>query len=72
MRVARQGIWIGIGLSFIAMVLAALGYIPPFIGALLQEGIDIVVIINALRSGKLPQTREKEHASSLPVPSLVS
>lgn len=64
MQVARQCIWIGIGLSLVAMGFAALGYIPPFIGALLQEGIDIVVIMNALRAGKLPHTREKERAQA--------
>jgi heavy metal translocating P-type ATPase len=52
MRVARQGIAIGIGLSVVAMILAALGYIPPTEGALLQEGIDVLVILNALRAGR--------------------
>jgi len=52
MHVARQGIGIGIGLSIIAMALAALGYIPPTEGALLQEGIDVLVILNALRAGR--------------------
>jgi len=52
MRVARQGIGIGIGLSIIAMLFAALGYIPPTEGALLQEGIDVLVILNALRAGR--------------------
>ena len=32
------------------MVLAAFGYIPPIVGALLQEGIDVAVILNALRA----------------------
>jgi cation transport ATPase len=32
------------------MVIAALGYIPPTIGAMLQEGIDVAVIFNALRA----------------------
>lgn len=49
--VAVQGIWIGIGLSVLCMIFALLGYIPPLLGALIQEGIDIVVIINALRVG---------------------
>jgi len=47
--IAKQSIFIGIGLSTVLMVLAFLGYIPPIVGALLQEVIDIVVIINALR-----------------------
>ena len=51
LHIARQGIWIGIGLSSIAMVFAAAGYIPPAVGALLQEGIEIIVIFNALRVG---------------------
>lgn len=49
MKIARQGIWLGMGLSIIAMICAAFGLIPPTVGALLQEVIDICVIINALR-----------------------
>ncbi|GCF08683.1 hypothetical protein KDI_22470 [Dictyobacter arantiisoli] len=49
MRIAQQGIWIGMGLSGLAMVFAAFGYIPPAAGAILQEGIDVLVIFNALR-----------------------
>jgi heavy metal translocating P-type ATPase len=52
MRVALQGIWIGMGLSLIAMVCAAFGLIPPTLGAILQEGIDVLVIMNALRATK--------------------
>ncbi|HET9109589.1 MAG TPA: heavy metal translocating P-type ATPase [Ktedonobacterales bacterium] len=52
MRVARQGIGVGIGLSIIAMLFAAVGYIPPTQGALLQEVIDVIVILNALRAGR--------------------
>jgi heavy metal translocating P-type ATPase len=53
MLVARQGIWIGMALSGIAMLVAAFGYLPPTAGALLQEGIDVIVIINALRAGNI-------------------
>ncbi len=49
-QVARQSIVIGIGLSFIGMLFAFFGYIPPVYGAILQEVIDVVVIVNALRS----------------------
>jgi heavy metal translocating P-type ATPase len=50
MRIARQSIWIGLGLSGAAMLIAAAGYIPPTVGALLQEAIDVAVILNALRA----------------------
>jgi heavy metal translocating P-type ATPase len=50
MRIARESIWAGLGLSAVAMGFAALGYIPPTIGALLQEAIDVAVILNALRA----------------------
>jgi cation transport ATPase len=33
-----------------AMGVAAAGYLPPVAGALLQEGIDLAVILNALRA----------------------
>lgn len=51
-RVAKEGIWVGIGLSIAAMVVAAFGYLPPAAGAILQEGIDVLVILNALRAGR--------------------
>lgn len=54
LRVAKQGIWVGIGLSLLAMLFAAAGMIPPAAGALLQEGVDVIVILNALRAGKPP------------------
>lgn len=49
-HVALQSIFIGIGLSVIGMLFAFFGFIPPLSGAILQEVIDAVVIINALRS----------------------
>ncbi len=49
-RIALQSIVAGLGLSGIAMILAAFGLIPPVAGALLQQGIDIAVILNALRT----------------------
>jgi heavy metal translocating P-type ATPase len=48
--IARQSVLIGMGLSLAAMVVAAFGYLPPVAGALLQEGIDLAVIVNALRA----------------------
>jgi heavy metal translocating P-type ATPase len=48
--IARQSVIVGMGLSLAAMAVAAAGYLPPVYGALLQEGIDVVVIVNALRA----------------------
>lgn len=49
-RIARESALFGIGASIVAMIAAALGYLSPVAGALLQEGIDLVVILNALRA----------------------
>lgn len=52
--IARQSAVVGIGLSLGAMGFAALGYLPPAWGALLQEVIDVAVILNALRVLRVP------------------
>ncbi len=49
-RIAVQSAVVGMGLSLAAMVVAAIGWLPPAAGALLQEGIDVAVIGNALRA----------------------
>ncbi len=51
-HIAEESILWGIGLSILGMVIAMLGYIPPVTGAILQEGIDVSVILNALRSSR--------------------
>ncbi|HYM54759.1 MAG TPA: heavy metal translocating P-type ATPase [Solirubrobacteraceae bacterium] len=48
--IARQSVLAGMGLSLAAMAVAAVGYLPPVAGALLQEAIDLAVILNALRA----------------------
>jgi cation transport ATPase len=50
MRIARQSVYVGIGLSCVGMIAAALGYLAPVQGAVLQEVIDVAVILNALRA----------------------
>jgi P-type E1-E2 ATPase len=40
----------GIALSIIGMGAAAAGFLPPVIGACVQEGIDLLSILNALRT----------------------
>jgi iron-sulfur cluster repair protein YtfE (RIC family) len=47
--IALQSIMAGMALSGVAMIVAALGDLPPVAGALLQEAIDVAVILNALR-----------------------
>jgi P-type E1-E2 ATPase len=50
LRLARQSIWAGLGLSGLGMAAASLGWLPPVAGALAQEAIDVAVILNALRA----------------------
>ncbi len=49
-RIARQSVLFGIGLSICGMGLAAAGWLVPVAGAIAQEGIDVAVILNALRA----------------------
>lgn len=53
-KIAKQSIFVGLGLSLSFMVLAAFGFIAPVMGALLQEVIDAAVILNALRAALPP------------------
>ncbi len=46
----------GIALSLIGMGLAAAGYLPPVAGAIMQEVIDVVAVVNALRVAFPPKT----------------
>lgn len=49
-RIAVQSAAGGMALSLLAMVAALFGLLPPAAGALLQEAIDVLVILNALRA----------------------
>lgn len=53
--IAKQSIFTGIGLSSVLMVFALFGFIVPVVGALMQEAIDVVVILNALRARFRPR-----------------
>mgnify|MGYP003121136065 FL=1 len=48
-RILLQSVVGGMVLSIVAMGFAAMGYISPVMGAVLQEGIDVIAIVNALR-----------------------
>ena len=50
LHIARQSVIAGLALSLIGMGFAAFGYLPPVLGALTQEAIDVAVILNALRA----------------------
>jgi heavy metal translocating P-type ATPase len=49
-RIALQSVIAGMAMSLAAMGLAAVGVIPAVWGAILQEGIDVIVILNAMRA----------------------
>ena len=49
-HIATQSIMIGIAISVMLMIVAANGVIPAVVGAGLQEVVDVIVIINALRA----------------------
>jgi len=56
--IAIESVIGGMGLSVLAMGFAAFGYLPPLAGAVLQEAIDVVVILNALRALRVRGPRE--------------
>jgi len=54
--IALQSAIGGMAVSLLAMFVAAAGYLPPVAGALLQELIDVVAVLNALRASFPPAT----------------
>ncbi|MBS0556047.1 MAG: heavy metal translocating P-type ATPase [Proteobacteria bacterium] len=55
--IALQSVFAGMGLALVAMALAAVGWLPPLYGALVQEAIDVAVILNALRALRIQPLR---------------
>lgn len=51
--IALQSIWFGMAVSVGLMSIAAFGYLPATFGALMQEVVDIVAIVIALRALRL-------------------
>lgn len=51
--IAKQAIWFGIWLSTVGMIVASLWYIQPIVWAGLQELIDVVAIVYALKASRL-------------------
>ncbi|MET4762841.1 heavy metal translocating P-type ATPase [Bradyrhizobium ottawaense] len=56
-HIALQSIFVGMGLSLVAMVAASLGWLDPVPAAIVQEVIDVAVILNALRALNPPLVR---------------
>lgn len=54
--IALQSALGGMLLSLGAILLAACGFLPPVAGAIVQEAIDVMAVLNALRVGFLPQS----------------
>jgi len=48
--IALQSVVAGMSMSIAAMLVATTGVLPPVLGAILQEAIDVIVILNALRA----------------------
>lgn len=67
--IALQSAVGGMAASLLAMLFAAAGYLPPVAGALLQELIDVVAVLNALRASFPPASlTDFKHAGSPPDP----
>lgn len=55
-KIALQSAVGGMALSLIGMVFAGLGYLTPVAGAIIQEIIDVLAVLNALRAAIPPKT----------------
>jgi P-type E1-E2 ATPase len=63
-RIALQSAVGGMLLSLVGMLLAAAGFLPPVAGAVAQEAIDVLAILNALRASLAPRTLSDYSLSS--------
>ncbi|PRI12052.1 heavy metal translocating P-type ATPase [Leucobacter massiliensis] len=60
-RIALQSIWLGILISVVLMLIAAFGFLPALLGAWLQELVDLIAILGALRAvGPRSERRQRE------------
>ena len=55
-RIALQSAVGGMILSVVGMLFAAAGYLPPVAGAITQEIIDVLAVLNALRVALPPKS----------------
>jgi heavy metal translocating P-type ATPase len=62
--IALQSIWIGIAISIALMLVAMTGVMPAIVGAALQEVVDLVTILNALRALNLGRSAGSARVAS--------
>jgi heavy metal translocating P-type ATPase len=67
-RIALQSAIGGMALSVAGMLMAAFGYLPPVAGAIAQEIIDVVAVLNALRAAWPPPALTDFHPPDHPTP----
>jgi cation transport ATPase len=53
--IALQSAIGGMSLSVIGMIAAGMGYLTPVAGAITQEIIDVIAVLNALRAAMAPK-----------------
>jgi heavy metal translocating P-type ATPase len=63
-RIAVESIVAGMGLSFLAMGAATLGWLAPVPAAIVQEVIDVAVILNALRALTPAYAHSRRHITA--------
>jgi cation transport ATPase len=67
-RIALQSAVGGMALSVAGMLLAATGHLPPVAGAITQEVIDVLAVLNALRAAWFPRVLADFHDHRLTGP----
>ena len=54
-RIALESAYGGMALSLVGMIIASTGHLPPVVGAMAQEVIDVLAVLNALRVAIRPK-----------------
>jgi len=67
-RIALESSVGGMLLSGVGMIAAALGFLPPIAGAIAQEMIDLLAVLNAIRTSLPAKNLQDFNVDSLPSP----
>lgn len=68
LRVIRQNLWWAVVYNGVAVPLAALGWVAPWMAALGMSTSSLVVVLNALRLGRLPAAARAQDHRAVPQP----